>query len=42
MRSRDANDRLLARVRAAFSIGPERPQPQPLVLGRVEADAPSL
>jgi pyrimidine-nucleoside phosphorylase len=42
MRSRDAADRLLARVRAAFSIGPERPQPQPLVLGRVEADAPSL
>jgi pyrimidine-nucleoside phosphorylase len=41
-RSREAADRLVARVRAAFSLGPERPQPQPLVLGRVEADAPSL
>jgi pyrimidine-nucleoside phosphorylase len=31
---------ILRRVRAAFSIGPERPPPQPLVLGRVEAEAP--
>ena len=31
---------VLERVRAAFSIGPERPDPQPLILGRIEADAP--
>jgi hypothetical protein len=39
VRRRDDAGPVLGRIQRAFSIGPERPHTQPLVLDRIEAGA---